>query len=206
MEEESFDIFLINIRSFFKHEEDILVDLHAKKSKYICLTETWLNPLEDSPFQRNNKYGYHASFGRGKGSCILAPEEKENFHSYSTENFQFVSLFGMNLQMTVLYISHGADLTLVVNALQDMMDTDIPQIVMGDFNFDSKESNSLQIFMEEKRMLQIVNEPTHQDGHCLDHIYVSNVLHDTIQLKVLYKFFHSVFSDTIGHIMIYALY
>ena len=40
------DLFYINIRSFSKHQKDLLNDPYAMSSKNLALVETWINPSE----------------------------------------------------------------------------------------------------------------------------------------------------------------
>ena len=66
-----FDIFYINVRSFSKHERDLWHDIGAKNSRYVCLSETWIDPSRESPIATEDKFMYHSSFGRGKGYAIF---------------------------------------------------------------------------------------------------------------------------------------
>ena len=76
IEKDKCDFFFMNVRSFSKHAEDLLSDLHAKQARYICLAETWIDCNKATPFERNDKFVYHASFGNGKGSCIISNNEE----------------------------------------------------------------------------------------------------------------------------------
>ena len=78
MSEETLDIFCINVRSFSKHVKDILSDPFAKQAKYICLTETWIEPDKEDALSIEDKVMYHSSFGKGKGCSIMSSEKREN--------------------------------------------------------------------------------------------------------------------------------
>ena len=54
------------------------------------------------------------------------------------------------------------------------MDNTVTTIVCGDINVDGLGSNEQQPFQKFRQygFLQIVQEPTHLQGACLDHVYV----------------------------------
>ena len=52
-----------------------------------------------------------------------------------------------------------------------------PLLVIGDFNFCylATETNQTKKFFSSKQFTQIIKEPTHIEGHLLDHAYVRDV-------------------------------
>ena len=54
---------------------------------------------------------------------------------------------------------------------------------MGDFNFDKSEKNPLTKYLATKEMVQLVKNPTHDKGRCLDHCYVPHELMDKVVIK-----------------------
>ena len=191
---EVFEIFYINIRSWSKHEVDLWHDLAAKQSSFICLVETWIEPSTPSPMTISGKFMYHSSFGRGRGSAIITKEEESQVFSVCTEYFQLISLPLPKFQLTTIYLSKEADLHDVRRALIQTMDNNMPQMIMGDFNF-VRVPNSLTDLFCTQGLVPIVTEPTHVDGRTLDQIFVSNEIKDKIELFVQFKYYsdHSAF-------------
>ena len=58
--------------------------------------------------------------------------------------------------------------------------------IIGDFNFDSKESNTLSFYFAEIGMKQLVERPTRMSGRTIDHVYVSSDLKCELTFKSLY--------------------
>ena len=191
IEEKDYDIFYVNIRSLEKHDIDIWKDLFAKQSKYCCFTETWLDPSRANPYQIHDKLVYHASYGRGKGACILAPAEKPSqSFQVCTKNFQIVSLPAMDFQLTVVYLSFKeAHLPDVIKAMEQILDLEIPQVILGDFNFDATEENCLKAYFSQMKLVQVINQPTHKDGRTLDHLYLSEELKERLEYDIQFKYY-----------------
>ena len=69
------------------------------------------------------------------------------------------------------------------------MNPNFKQVIIGDFNFDTKETNIVTRFMKEKKLSQIVESPTHQAGRIIDHLYVSSEFMNCIELNVMFKYY-----------------
>ena len=116
-----------------------------------------MTPTVQCPFQHKDKYVFHASYGRGKGCCLLSPQDSIQCFPVVTEKFQMISSPVMDLQVTAIYITFkDAELNDVIKALKQTLDLQVPQVVMGDFNFDIRENNSLTKFFHEKQLKQLV--------------------------------------------------
>ena len=186
---EIYDVFFINVRSFSKHKEDLFQDLYAKRAKYVCLAETWIDDSMPSPFTTNDRIVHHSSFGKGRGTCILSTSSEDQSQCVSTEKFQLVTAQVMNIQLTVAYLSKGVDWQEVTKAIDLILDKSMPQMLLGDFNFDVKEENYLTSYLDQLGMVQIVTEPTQKEGRTLDHLYVTEELYERVKCKVQFKHF-----------------
>ena len=82
-----------------------------------------------------------------------------------------------------------ADKEDVKKALEQLIDNNLPQMIVGDFNFEPGSSNSLTVFLKKSGFCQIVQSPTHKDGKILDHLYVTESLKSSIELDVQFKYF-----------------
>ena len=100
-----------------------------------------------------------------------------------------VSVQAFDLQLTVIYRSIDADFEDVKKALEQMMDNNLPQMIVGDFNFEPRSTNSLTTFLKKCGLCQIVECPTHKDGKILDHLYITESLKSTIEVDVQFKYF-----------------
>ena len=190
IKDEEADLFYINIRSFKKHEEDLMVDLCAKRATYLCLVETWIKPDTNavSPFQ--DKSLHHASYGDGKGCCVIVPKTNELISKEVTETFQLISFKLLEkYQVIVLYMSKEANKKEVKESLKRMFMPSMEQIVIGDFNFDSQKRNEVSGFLEKSCLKQLVKQPTHWAGRTLDHVYVPEGLINLIELKIVFKYY-----------------
>ena len=74
------------------------------------------------------------------------------------EAFQAVSAFVMDLQLTVIYISSEAksNLSDVTKDLKEVIDVNLPQLILGDFNFHHEETNCLTTFLKGLGLFQVV--------------------------------------------------
>ena len=95
-----------------------------------------------------------------------------------------------NFQLTVVYVS--SDPTILQDlkkALEQTLDHSLPQLVLGDFNFDSAEENCLTNYLQRIGLLQVISQPTQKEGRTLDHLYVPANLKDKVDVKVQFKYF-----------------
>ena len=73
--------------------------------------------------------------------------------------------------------------------MKNIMNPFFKQLVLGDLNFDKSVVNPLSRFLERSGLTQVVQEPTHEDGRTLDHLYVPNGWKDSINLNVEFKYY-----------------
>ena len=84
-------------------------------------------------------------------------------------------------QIVLVYASNGCPLPDLVLDIEKIIKPNLPTMVIGDFNFDTKKTNAFTQFMKISMFTQIVSWPTHEKGNIIDHCYVSNNSH--VQLK-----------------------
>ena len=87
------------------------------------------------------------------------------------------------VQFVLVYISSHCPLADVVLELQQILKSDKKVIITGDFNFDKNEKNALAKYLIAKKMVQVVTDPTHDGGRCIDHCYVPKELEEKVVLK-----------------------
>lgn len=174
-----FDIYYVNARSLKGHFEDIKADMYAMHSKYLAFVETWF-PNDD----RAKEYtleGYEmmeVSRGDGKG-CATYVKETETVKSYLKIKMEFCQVLsfkmsGRDIQLTLVYLSSGAEISEVEHMMRRIKLKANHHIIIGDFNFNSNESNVISnLFSKEMGLNQLIERPTHRDGRTIDHCYVS---------------------------------
>ena len=190
-EKMEFDLFFVNIRSLQANLEDLKHDMHAMQSRITCLVETWIPPLTSKriDYSIEGRKMEDISWGKGKGCCAYLKETEcwEILGKISTEMFQILSLKTKDkIQLSIVYLSSGASLVKVQQYLNQIRQQNLPQIIIGDFNFDSKESNTLSFYFAEIGMKQLVERPTRMSGRTIDHVYVSSDLKCELTFKSLY--------------------
>ena len=94
-----------------------------------------------------------------------------------------------DFQLTVAYVSKEANLPDLKKALEQTLDRNLPQLLLGDFNFNPKEDNCVSGFLHEAGLSQAITQPTHQEGRTLDHLYLSGELKEKIKFDVQFKYF-----------------
>ena len=123
----------------------------------------------------------HASFGKGKG-CAMFSLASRNLshirHKISTSNYQIMSVVDETeqnrpYQLVLVYCSSGCPFQKLVHDLEKILQPNITTLITGDFNFDTKETNSFTNFMKKRMFTQLVKWPTHKKGRTIDHLYVS---------------------------------
>ena len=76
-------------------------------------------------------------------------------------------------------------------------DKNTPNLILGDLNFcyNGKEGKLLRTSLEKLNFSQIIKEPTHIEGHLLDHAYVRNL---NSQLKFKSELHSKYYTDHKG--------
>ena len=166
----------LNCRSLNKHFHDIETDELILKSGLIALQETWLDNDETRDDLEILGYKLHLnSSGKGKGiAAYYKTDLIKHVLDIKKENFQLSQFRSPFLDIIVLYRSQQGRQKELNEYLKLMKNTDLPQIIIGDFNFCylAKTSSSTRSYLEEQSYHQLVMKPTHIEGHLLDQAYL----------------------------------
>ena len=192
---EPLDIFYVNIRSFQKHQADLKVDIFAKQAACLCLVETWIKPDDVIAHDFDEKTMFEASVGHGKGCCALLPPDGQCHSKIINDSFQLLSFIFNNIQIVIVYVSKEPDLKCLKTSLKETFIADMKKVLIGDFNFDVKETNIVTSFLKMANFHQLVDKPTHTAGRTIDHLYVSPELKKHVEFTVMFKYYtdHSAF-------------
>ena len=163
----------LNTRSLRKHYDDIRKEPLFMSADLFSLCETWLNGSETVEFE--GFQGTFANGGRGKGIAafvkIIPSREaviinEERFSSIIIQTQQ-------NITFMFMYISKNANQDQILNVMSKFAFDNMPTAIIGDFNWDYKQSFKIKTVLEENGFNQVVTEPTHELGHTLDHVYLN---------------------------------
>ena len=186
---ESFDIFYINIRSFFKHQKDLLCDIYAQNSNCLCLVETWIDPSHSVDHDFTDKVFYAASKGKGKGCCALLPITCKVTNIETQDSFQLLTFVYDQIHVTLVYLSKDPDQDSLIHILDKIIPAAQSNCLVGDFNFSTDRRNKLTRYLKNMDLHQLITQPTHEEGGMIDHCYVSQDLQKKIELNCVFKYF-----------------
>jgi len=173
---ESLKISSLNCRSLKKHFEDIAKDDILMKSDIICLNETWIESDDIIEDLLIPDYELHLnSKGNGKG---VATYYKKDILKHSSDvkedNMQLSKFTSQDVDIIMLYRSQRGDYEKLNEHIDLMMSDDKPLLIVGDFNFCylKDKQNRTKYHLKANSFLQMISEPTHIEGHLLDHAYL----------------------------------
>ena len=167
----------LNVRSVKSstRKKNVLKENFLLSSDVFALSETWLD-INDK-FEVNGFEETYANGGKGKGVLAFSKIHlKSEPLRLVLQDFTSVKLRTNNFDIILLYVSSSCDQNKVCEVLLDLIDISQPTVVMGDMNFDTRHSDIVSKFMNEKSFEQIVEKSTHEKGNLIDHIYVNNAL------------------------------
>ena len=182
-------ISFLNARSLRKHQKDIMIDPELMKSTIIGFAETHLHVDEEIYLE-----GFEGSFvnaGKGKGVAAFSKIAPDNITKLCQPSFTAISLEFKNIKIVFAYMSSQINMEEVNLHLRPILqEKKKPTIIMGDMNFHfSEKQNYLKCYLEDFGFHQIIERVTHDEGHKLDHIYVSDsniLLKENVYFKPLY--------------------
>ena len=200
---------LLNTRSLTKHVHVIANDQRLLNNDFICFTETQIKHgqtvdeiseiLKQFSMYFNNNQNHFLSIAYGHSESISILDH-EHHPALSVVTVLKKSFVESPFIILLLYRKISQPLETFFDYLQYFLEANTVHFVVGDFNIDALTGNPrLQTILSS--YTQVVNEPTHQSGSLLDHIYVKNTIfekfsiststiniyfsdHDAVRLKV----------------------
>ena len=165
----------LNICSL-KHWKDFITDSSFKKCQAIGLCETWL-PVDEEVNNPESLKEYETELvnvGRGQGLAAFNNLQAKVILKFGSPMLSIIALQFGQLIVIFMYVSQGAPKDEVIAKLANLCHTkDCKIIVVGDMNWDYfGQDNSIKRFFKQNDFLQLVNNPTHEQGGLLDHAYV----------------------------------
>ena len=171
-----------------------------------CITETWFDS-KNGKFTANIKdAGYELIHGfrenqRGGGVAILyknslavKPGEASST-KYQSFEFSFLVLTVMKSKLLLICVYRKQEISCRIfceeleKLVEQLFDKGDSVMIVGDFNLwvdekDDKDSEKVLTLMNKYGLFQLVDKPTHREGHTLDHVYI-NPLQTDIEIKVI---------------------
>ena len=144
-----------------------------KTASVVCLQETWLNPSVPFPSFPDGWKQQNNSVGRGKGIITCYKTEYTWDKDVTMANYQMTKLNSKTQDIINVYRSAGANNDNFIEDLKELIDLDKDVLILGDFNICYKSQIENKVF-EELNCLgfqQLVQFPTHSEGHLLDLVF-----------------------------------
>ena len=197
---QTFDLYYVNLQNIQRQNfVNLCCDPLAVRSDTVLLAETWFIPNQE-PAWSGWDNNYHASVGNGKGVSAYAKKEHLLLGKIQSQEYQILSLQKSDMQLTIVYLSDDATKASVVQSFESFHQSNLYQIVLGDFNFQQNEKNILSEYLTNHlKLRQVVDSSTHEKGGMIDHIYLSDAL---CVSEIKAKF--NIFSDHMGFTIKFA--
>ena len=196
-------ICLLNIRSLKKHSIDIKYDANIKKSDLIALTETQLAPhsndthikshlLPFTLYRQDHPTDRYLSLALCTRRSIKT-KEHEYFPQVNAMKFVIIKNTSTNMcpNFTVLFLyrKNNSNIIQYVSHLRNILGTYQIDIILGDFNINYLNDNSirpLKSLMTSLGYSQFVQSPTFvSSGNILDQIYLKTTKFDIIENTII---------------------
>lgn len=188
---------LLNIRSLQPKLSDLEKDPIMDIVDILCITETWLSPLQPSPLLKpdHDVFRCDRSTGNHKGGVLLSvPRSYYPIQTSLTlqESSVYLSVTLPTRCSLIIIVVYHPPLSLD-NFLTDLLQilqsitmcvhvSNIPSIILGDFNEDinSYRYARIQSLFSTFGYNQIVQKPTTDSDSCIDHVYFNISTSDVI--------------------------
>ena len=183
-------ISFLNARSLRKHQKDIQNDPELMKSSIIGIAETNLHENEEIHID-----GFEGTFvngGKGKGVAAFVKIPVINTVKIMRPTFSVIVLEFEKMIIGFAYMSKQANIDDIKNYITPLIQEKLkPMVIMGDMNyhFSHVKNQQMKSFFENFGFHQLIEKATHDEGHIIDHIYVSDLKilsKENVFLKSLY--------------------
>ena len=187
-------ISLLNVRSLVAKLADIEQDMCLKAADVLCFCETWLTASQASLNIPNHQVASRCdrqTCDNKGGAMIYSQMQTCHARSFTSPGIEVacttVILPNANqMQVLVLYRSPSVQLqaltVLLSRLLQYISTTNMPSVILGDFNNDilSQPNSSIVSLMSNYGFTQLVTAPTTAKGTLIDHVYYNRPTSDII--------------------------
>ena len=206
-----------NVRSILNNARlsEMLIILEDNDIDIACICETWFDAATGIFTSNIKDAGYEIIHGHrddkgGGGAAIIYKRQlkikKGQNQKYKSFEFSYITLsLSADWKVLLCCIYRKQEVTCTIfceefeSFLDDLSDQPGEMIVMGDFNVWIEEANDtdskkLLTLMNAQGLSQLIDKPTHQDGHTLDHLYANKD-----QIKLDYSIYPDRFNFSTDH-------
>ena len=165
----------LNVRSLYAHNHDVARDNILMMSDVFCLGETWLHHGSRVHFE--GFVDFHATFGPGKGLSTYVKNQLLTDPIASSSEYLSISKLSLfQIDMIFVYVSNQCNKELLIAKLNQLINIKKPTVIIGDFNENYSEASQIANNLKALDFNQMIQEPTHDKGNTIDHIYVNTLL------------------------------
>ena len=171
-----FTISYLNARSLKAHFEDVSTDQILMNFDIISFGETWLKP--DENVELEGFKGIQENVGRGKGiAAFIKTHHSMKCQKFKCDTFSAIFMETDIVDVIFLYLSQRFDWPALEELFEMWIKNHKNVAVIGDMNIDfAEKQHELTRYMHRNNFTQIVQNPTHDAGGILDHIYINERL------------------------------
>ena len=103
------------------------------------------------------------------------------------------------IEIIFLYLSQGVQWGKLQGILDAWVNPLAPTLIMGDMNWHwfQDSTHCMKLYFQRSGFKQLLRQPTHDQGHCLDHIYMNEAslrLDPKVEVKATYYSDHDIIS------------
>ena len=192
----------LNVRKgLIVKEDDVKDDDILMESDIFGIGETCL--IDDASIQYDGLNSIFANVRNGQGTAVYVKNDLECYHdTFCNETISAIFLHFENFDLIFLYLSKHYSWEILKPVLENWIDIERKVAILGDMNwqYDCENTEMKRHLEHTLQFKQLINVPTHDQGHTIDQIYINKKLiedgatfdtepvyysdHDIIQLKI----------------------
>ena len=182
----SLNILSLNIRSLPKHLPDLVLEEDIAEHDLILLQQTCLTGDHQDSFDIEQYNCHFNSSGAGGGLAVYYKEGFSHVRDIKEDQYQMTKFSSTEYDVISTYRSTNSSqeshIQFLTN-LEKLINNKKKTIVTGDFNT-VPETSVIGREMTSWGFKQVITYPTHLEGNCIDHCYVSdNISTETVKIK-----------------------
>ena len=182
----SLNILSLNIRSLPKHFSDLELEEHIEDYDLILLQQTCLTGAHQDSFDIEQYNCHFNSSGPGGGLAVYYKESFSHVRDIKEDQYQLTKFSSTEYDVISIYRSTNSSQQSQIQFLRDiekLINSKKKTAITGDFNTDPVTS-VIGKEMTSWGFRQVITYPTHLEGNCLDHCYISdNISTDSVKIK-----------------------
>ena len=183
----------LNIRSLLKHINDLRNDYKMKKSKVICIQETWCSDSYENSHLHIDGFNLHlTNHGNGKGIATYFKDCFMLMDEINDDKFQMAKFSSNYSHVVNIYRSQGADTSSFIENLNRLITNCDNCYIVGDFNLDFfADVHPIINWILSCGFQQLVQHSTHDMGGLLDYAFVKSTKRHDVDLHWPYYSDHA---------------